>query len=98
MQIEKILSPKRVLTPEDDRELSDFKKRVRRCERTFKGIQQVIKRLPKRPKGLKALDSDRVKQATEEVRRVKGELIQVITVVDTMLLRGAGEIEIGQSK
>ncbi len=63
-------------------ELSDLKKRGRRATRTFKGLQQVTAGFYGQPKGLEAIGLDRVKQAAEEMKRLKGEMIQLISDFD----------------
>jgi hypothetical protein len=48
------------------------------------------------PKGLETVGLDRVSQVTEEMRRLKGEMAQLIRDFDTIVLKSASTINLGK--
>ncbi|HVA79724.1 MAG TPA: hypothetical protein VNF29_02235 [Candidatus Binataceae bacterium] len=72
--------------------------RSRRLTRTFKGFQQVAKLFHGEPKGLEATGLDRVKQATEELRRMKAEFILMNGDFDAIVRKAARQVKVGTKR
>jgi hypothetical protein len=95
-QFEALFRRKRGLTSDERQEISGLKSKMRRCARTYKGLNQVMTKFSGEVKGLEAIGLDRVKQITEEIQRLKAEMIQLISDFDTLVLKAARTIELGQ--
>jgi hypothetical protein len=84
------------LSAEASKDLADLSKAARRLRRTFKGSEYVTKEFLGEPKGLEAIGLDRVKQATEELRRVKADFLLLIEQFDDKVRKSARLITIGR--
>ena len=83
------------MTAEDKREISSLKQRGRTCVRTFRGLQQVIERFNKGPKGLEAKGLDQLTQITEEMQRLKNDWIRLINEFDRIVMKSAQKVRLG---
>lgn len=68
----------------------------RRLKRTFKGLQQVAAKFSGEPKGLENIGLDRVQQAIEEMRRLKGDYVSLTRELDELIRETARSIPLGR--
>ena len=77
------------------KDFDDCKASARRLRRTFKGLEQVAKKFAGPPTGLEAIGLDRVKQSTEEARRLKADFVSLIGEFDDKVRKSARPILLG---
>ena len=77
------------------KDFDDFKSSARSLRRTFKGLEQIASKFMGEPKGLEVIGIDRVKQATEEARRLKGDFASLLREFDDKVRKSTRPILIG---
>ncbi len=77
-------------------DLSRLSKKSRRLQRTLKGFVAVAEKFNGPPKGLEAVGLDRLKQATEEIKRLKVDYASLIEEFDEMVRQSARPLKLGR--
>jgi hypothetical protein len=93
-RFEKLFRTKQGWTQEDEQALAVLKATARRVDRTFKGFKEVHLKFSSELKKREDIILARARQEEEEMHRLKGDMIQLISDYDKLIFKVARAIKL----